>query len=168
MSVLFWEVILMGGCVFAVSYCLHYLVYKNGMENESEYKKITKGEPKSALIDHSAVNIVTHPMLKKWLDFGGGYYGVVAFVRLLQIEFEQVKEFIQQWQGTKQFVDELGLGMLINFLVEQFINFAYAISWPAHYVRRFSIWECAILVGSTYLVYAFSKNRAKNKLAHAH
>lgn len=153
---LLWEVLHMGVLVLMAGYCLHYFAYKSEIEAHDQDQYTSKySNWKGAL---------ANPMVKKWLNFGGGYYGVIAFVKLILIELNQLIAFIKSWFEQGQFPGNFGLNTLISLFVEQFTNFAKAISWPAYYVRSFTIFECAVFVLCTYVIYECSKNLAKAKL----
>ena len=162
MSALIWEVTYMSAMVLMLGYVLHYVAYKKGLGDH-------KGEvvrPKES--DDGAKETIalssSNPFLKKWMDFGGGYYGIVAFVKLVLIELAQLKGFIGDWDGSKSLGDFFSIGTLISFFVEQIQNFVAAIIWPTDYLREFSIGECAIFVLITYAFYEGSKTLARNRL----
>lgn len=162
MLALIWELFYMGALVMMASYCLHYFAYKKGLGDENdEIKRLSDKDKANHKVQKG---IFTNPLVNKWLDFGGGYYGIVAFVKLILIEFEQLKSFVTGWQGVEQFASGLGFNMLIAFFAEQIQNFVAAIIWPTDYLRAFSIFQCAIFVVVTLLLYEWSKNMAKNSL----
>lgn len=157
---LIWEVLHMGVLILIASYFLHYYAFKDGIEDEKN--EVTHSyESDDGTSDKYGTS---NPILIKWLHFGGGYYGVVAFVKLLFIEFAQLKGFVSDWQGLDQFIAALGLQTIINFFVEQMKAFVQAIIWPTHYLSTFSILHCAIFVISTYALYLLSKHWARKKI----
>ncbi|RUO26861.1 hypothetical protein CWE09_09280 [Aliidiomarina minuta] len=78
-------------------------------------------------------------------------------IKLLLIELDQLSEFIADWQGLDNFIDSIGIGMLVSFFVEQIMNFVQAIIWPSDYVSRFAIEKVAIFVLITYIAYNISR-----------
>ena len=161
MLALAWEVTYMGGLILLVSYFLHLFAYRKGWDDENDEVKAPESGQEGQPLGWKG--FIASPVVKKWLQFGGGYYGTVAFIELLFIEFQQLKEFVESWQGTEQFSDNFGLGFLISLFVEQFINFGIAMSWPARYLREYTIFQCAAFVLITYALYELSKSLAKKK-----
>lgn len=151
MQALLWEVFYMSGLVFTASFGLHYMAFSKGMSVEVQESEDTTNET------------IVSPIVKKWLDFGGGYYGTVAFVKLVLIEIEQIQSFFANWQGTGLFIDSLGFNLLIAVFVEQIMNFVAAIIWPTDYLSMFSIIECAVIVGATYALFESAKHLAKQR-----
>ncbi|WP_100642462.1 hypothetical protein [Alteromonas facilis] len=146
MQKLLTEILITGSWVFIGSFLLHYIAFWRGI-----LLPVDSDDMPDNMRERS------DPLTKKWLDFGGGYYGIVAFVHLLYIEFNQLREFISDWNGADEILKDASVSKFINLLVqifvEQFQNFGQAISWPAHYVKNFPISHCAILVVVSYLLY---------------
>lgn len=148
--------------VFWAGYLLHKVAYKKGIADENDLvktkalKKDSEGKKREYKTGNTAVD--------KWLDFGGGYYGIVALIKLIFIELEQIGEFIMNWPGMNEFINDLGIGTIINFFVEQFRNFVAAITWPVDYLGRYEILEIAIFIGVTYYAYNYSRKLARAKL----
>ena len=159
---LVWEAFHMGICAIGVGYGLHYYAYKRGMQDEFDVvnTKALKKDASGKKKDYKTGN----GFLDKWLDFGGGYYGVIAMIKLIFIELEQIKDFIADWQGLSHFIGEIGIAMLVNFFIEQIMNFVAAISWPADYFGRFSFEQVAIFFVVTYVCYNVSRKLARNKI----
>ena len=159
---LVWHIIYMSALVFAVGFALHFYAYKRGLGDEfDEVKtKTLKKDARGKKRDYKTGN----GFLDKWLDFGGGYYGIIAFIQLIFIEIAQVRDFIADWDGLSAFIDSLGIGMLINMLIEQIMNFVAAICWPVDYLEQFSIAEIAIFICITFVFYKVSQRVAKTKL----
>ncbi len=78
-----------------------------------------------------------NPALGKWFRFGGGFYGLAALYTWLLIEWDDVVNFLV---GLKDIVINLDpsalLGLVIDLVVESFLNFAWAIAWPAYWLSQ--------------------------------
>ena len=159
---LVWEIISMSLCMLVVGYGLHYFAFKTGIADEHD--KVKTDTLKKRAKDNKKNYKTGNGFLDKWLDFGGGYYGGIALIKLILIELGQIEEFISNWQGLDNFINDIGVGMLISFFVEQITNFVAAIIWPTDYLSRFSIEKVAIFVGITYLAYEFSRKLARHKV----
>lgn len=157
-----WEIALIGSLVFISSLVLHFIAYRKGLlsvweddrENQIQSEDVTDEQRENE----------SNPLIKKWLAFGGGYYGIIAFVRLIIIEFSQLQDMLNNWQGFDAFAGGVNLNsiiaLLVNFFVAQFQTFASAISWPAHYISTYSVSQCAAFIIATYLLYKGAQNLA--------
>ena len=162
MAALIWEIVYMSVMVVLIGYFLHYFAYRKGLgDHKGEVVRPKKSDEQGKEMLKQAA---TNPFLKKWMDFGGGYYGIVAFVKLVLIELNQLKNFVADWDGSRQFSDLLSINTLISFFIEQIQNFVAAIIWPTDYLREYSILQCAIFVAVTYAFYEGSKIMARNRL----
>jgi hypothetical protein len=75
------------------------------------------------------------PILERWFQFGGGFYGLVALYTWLLIEWDDVADFLG---GLGDIVLRFDIGALISLLIGLFIesimNFVAAIAWPAYWL----------------------------------
>jgi hypothetical protein len=78
----------------------------------------------------------TDPLHRKWMKFGGGFYGVVAFQTYLVIEYNEIMDFIEQYEGVTGLFSQLGPGLLISFFVESIKNFVAAVIWPVTWLQE--------------------------------
>jgi hypothetical protein len=77
------------------------------------------------------------PALGKWFSFGGGFYGLVALYTWLQIEWEDVANFLQGLGGVLFDMDPGAVfGLVIELFVESIMNFVTAIGWPAYWLAE--------------------------------
>lgn len=162
MLALVWEITYMSAMVLMLGYLLHYFAYRKGLGDYNG--TVIRPKKSDNHAKETMIQVSTNPLLKKWLDFGGGYYGIVAFVKLVLIELNQLGQLITGWDDTKSLSDLLSINTLINFFIEQMQNFVAAIIWPTDYLRDFSIGECAVFVLVTYVFYEGSKILARNRL----
>ena len=94
---------------------------------QTELKQLKKSHKKSS-------GKTGDPIYNKWMKFGGGFYGVVAIMTLIVIEWADIKGL---WQAGFPGLDNLlSISTLINILVEQFKNFIVAISWPVYWMNE--------------------------------
>lgn len=76
------------------------------------------------------------PVHRKWLAFGGGFYGVVALITYAVIELGDLRSF---WAGFESLADlarRFGFEMLVGLLVEAMVNFVRAIAWPVYWLSE--------------------------------
>lgn len=72
---------------------------------------------------------------KKWVQFGGGFYGIVAFVTLLWVECQEVIDFFRNFTSLYDFISNVSLGLVIEFMIDALMNFIVAIAWPAYWIN---------------------------------
>ncbi|WP_414828865.1 hypothetical protein [Alteromonas sp. H39] len=157
-----WEIALTGSMVFISSLLLHYLAYRKGLL--SVWQDDDDDQVQSEEVTDEQRENESNPLIQKWLAFGGGYYGIIAFVRLLIIEFKQLQDLVNNWKGFEAFAGGVDLNSIIGLIVSvfsaQFQTFAAAISWPAHYISTFTVSQCAAFIIATYLLYKGAQNLA--------
>jgi len=73
---------------------------------------------------------------KKWAKFGGGFYGIVAFFTYLVVEIREVANVIINIGGLWEFIKHLDIGVIIELLINAFINFITAMVWPLYWMKR--------------------------------
>ena len=79
-----------------------------------------------------------HPnyVLKKWLSFGGGFYGLTALVTYAVIEYAEIVDFFANFTSIADFINRIGIGMLIDFIIESIINFVLSLAWPLYWMTE--------------------------------
>ncbi|WP_223789041.1 hypothetical protein [Marinicella meishanensis] len=75
-------------------------------------------------------------MMSKWVDFGGGFYGVVAVLTYLVVEFWEVVDFLTSEATVLDTLAALGVGDVVNFFINSLMNFITAIAWPAYWLNK--------------------------------
>lgn len=90
--------------------------------------------------------------------------GIISFIQLIKIEFEQGYELIVGWQGIDQYIDGTGLNAIINLVVEMFVqqfqSFGQAISWPGHFFSSYTVLECFAFIAITYGAFSLTRTFA--------
>lgn len=156
---LIWEVLYTSVFIYGISYGLHYMAYVRGI---GDGDGIVKAKTLRTVVNGKKKKYKSgNGFLDKWLAFGGGYYGIVAFVQFIFIELDQIKDFILNWPGLVVFINSLGINTLVTFLIEQFQNFIAAAIWPVDLMKRYSMTEVVIFVVVTYIVYEASRKYAR-------
>ncbi|AQA17073.1 hypothetical protein BST95_01430 [Halioglobus japonicus] len=77
-----------------------------------------------------------NPVMDKWFQFGGGFYGLVAFYTWLLLEWPDVKTFISS-MSELLFSFEAGavFHVVLQLFIDSLINFGLAIAWPAYWLQ---------------------------------
>lgn len=93
-------------------------------------RKLLGAEPEDSIDQPGRMN----PVHNKWLAFGGGFYGVVALLTYVVIELGEIRDFFLQFEGIRAFFSGLSFGMLIDLVIDAFMNFILAIAWPWYWL----------------------------------
>lgn len=98
---------------------------------------------------------------KKWMSFGGGFYGIVALFTWFVIEIKDIAEMVSNLGGLLKFFQNINIGLIVHIFIEGFMNFITAIIWPLY-------WSKQIATGQTWLwfIAAFVGYSLGLKLAH--
>lgn len=94
-----------------------------------------------------------NPVHNKWLSFGGGFYGVIAFMTYAVIELGEVRDFVANLGGFFQMLSNISLDLIIRLLIDSFMNFFWAMAWPAYWLSEISsshIWIWFLLAYAGY------------------
>lgn len=116
-------------------------------KDKAELKKIKKELKKAPL---SVQNIV----MSKWVAFGGGFYGVMALLTYLVVEFYEVVDFLTSEETMWATITSLGVNDVFAFFINSLMNFVTAIAWPFYWLRNihgYSAWIWFVVVYVGYL-----------------
>lgn len=69
----------------------------------------------------------------KWMEFGGGFYGVMAFYTYVLIELDEVRDF---FVGLANLLNQNLVNLVIKFFIQSIMNFITAITWPVYWLSR--------------------------------
>jgi len=124
------------------SYALIWWALKNNHLGSVVSMKDLKGEVKRMAKDKKS-KAKADPIHKKWLAFGGGFYGVVGFLTYVVVEIGEIRDFFVQFEGISAFISNISMDLFIALLVDSLKNFIVAIAWPAYWmsdIRGDHIW----------------------------
>ena len=96
--------------------------------------------------------------LSKWMEFGGGFYGVVAVLTYLVVEGREVYDFLTSEATVMATIAQLGIGDLVQFFINSLMNFITAITWPVYWMGKtsyFSTWVWFLVVYAGYVAGQF-------------
>lgn len=151
------ELILVFLVLFGSSFVLFYLIYKQ--DDPAVTGMVTKvnGHDKSAKkqkVKEIKSLTPTGILTSKWVEFGGGFYGLVAVLTYLIIEVQEVIELLSSEGGILEAIGQLGIGTLINFFIESLLNFITAITWPVYWMGEGSapFWQWFVAAYAGYFV----------------
>lgn len=81
---------------------------------------------------HSSYDLIH----KKWMKFGGGFYGIVALFTWLVIEATDIAQMVINFGGFIKFLQNINIGLFIHVFIEALINFIVAIIWPVYWLKQ--------------------------------
>jgi len=137
----FWAILIVGVPVALFTLAMVWWALGRGFLKESSDTKALQQElnsmsKKNKKKKESEPGSTPHPLQKKWMKFGGGFYGIVAFFTYIVVEVMEISSMIMNFGGLLGFLKQLNFNVLINFLVEAFMNFVTAMMWPMYWMRR--------------------------------
>jgi len=65
----------------------------------------------------------------KIMSFGGGFYGTMAVLTYILIELIEIWQFLAKIFGPGSWFENIGIGMLIDFIINSIMNFIAAFIW---------------------------------------
>ncbi|MBT8051089.1 MAG: hypothetical protein KJO70_07815 [Gammaproteobacteria bacterium] len=98
---------------------------KNLGDIESEFGRLAKDKEARKSGD---------PVHRKWLEFGGGFYGLVALLTLVHIELGEIADFLGDFGGLETLAGLISINTLVNIFVETLQNTLMALIWPFYWL----------------------------------
>jgi hypothetical protein len=92
---------------------------------------------------------------RKWLAFGGGFYGVVALLTWVIVETMEVVNVVLHLGGIFELIRNISFALIINLFVGALRNFVIAIAWPFYWLSEIQsdfIWAWFIVAYGAYWV----------------
>tara|TARA_R110002072_G_scaffold1780_9_gene14778 strand:- start:66455 stop:66979 length:525 start_codon:yes stop_codon:yes gene_type:complete len=87
---------------------------------------------------------------KKWVSFGGGFYGLMAFLTFSVIEVREVFGFIQRIEGWHTITDMLNWNSLKDLFIESIMNMVDAFIWFNYWPDNIEIGNGWVWLGMAY------------------
>ena len=103
-----------------------------------------------------------HPVQRKWLKFGGGFYGIVAMYTYVLVEWQELVSFVSGFGGFGAFIRNLGIDVIIRIFIEGLMNFVTAISWPLYWMGELGSGQIWVWLGVTYAGYWLGMKSAQH------
>ena len=110
---------------------------RSGHLQGSDDSKTLKSQIKA--LSKRKTEVGGHPqslLQKKWAKFGGGFYGIVAFLTYIVVEITDALAAVANIGGLGEFLRQLDVGVLIDAFIESLTNFITAMIWPAYWMDR--------------------------------
>jgi len=138
----FWAMLIVGVPIGAFTLAMVWWSLQRGHLKESldikalqrEMKSLSKSKKKKN--KEGNADAVQHPLQKKWMKFGGGFYGIVAFFTYIVVEVIEISTMIINFGGFFDFLRQLSFDVIINILINAVTNFITAMIWPLYWLKR--------------------------------
>ena len=107
-------------------------------------------------------------VMSKWVAFGGGFYGVMAVLTYVVVEFREVADLMTSETSLMATIADLGISDLVAFFINSLMNFITAITWPVYWMSRvegYSVWIWFVVVYSGYFTGQFLAKNLSNPYA---
>lgn len=138
----FWAMLMVGIPVAVFTLAMVWFALQRGYLQESldtralerEIKTLARNDKKTKKQGGEVPD--RHPLQKKWMKFGGGFYGIVAFFTYIVIEVIEISTMIINFGGFFEFLKQLNIGVIISIFVEALTNFISAMIWPVYWMDR--------------------------------
>lgn len=111
--------------------------------------------------DKKSTNNLLH---KKWVNFGGGFYGLMALITFTVIEVRQVFNFLINFPGMDYLVDMLSINGFTSLVLDFVQNMIDAFLWFNYWPDYIDIGNGWIWLGLTYSGYYFGRQFAEWRL----
>jgi len=152
--------------VAIASYALVWWALKKDHFGSVVSLKELNGEAKRLAKDKES-KIKADPVHKKWLAFGGGFYGVVGLLTYAVVELGEIRDFFRQFESLSALVSSISLDLFIGLMIDAMKNFVVAISWPVYWmsdIRSDHIWIWfAVAYGGYWAGARFALHQAKSQ-----
>ncbi len=105
---------------------------------------------------------------RKWLDFGGGFYGLMAFLTYAYIEIIEVFQFIGKLADLTitKILSNLGFDILVQFIINSVMNLVNAFIWFIYWQKELDLEHIWVWIIMAYLGYLAGGKIARERPEH--
>jgi hypothetical protein len=156
-------IVLAGIPIAAFSYYLIILTRKKVNLQSSNATQLKKELKNIELEPVEKEPFIQRVLQKKFMKFGGGFYGVLTFITYLHIEGYQLIQFISSFTTEGSGFDGGIFSLILGFFLEMIMNFFTALMWPIYWskflpIESFWIWLLVAIFAHTWATrYALSR-----------
>ena len=118
-----------------LSWYLIHRFYKSGKIPKDVNLKTVKADLASIKKNFDKKDQSVHFAERRWMKFGGGFYGVTALVTFVLIELADGLSFVANFPGFGELFKDGLISFVINFLINQLQNFISAFIWFVYWGR---------------------------------
>lgn len=133
-------------------------IKKNYIGFDDSLKQLKQKKKES---DDKQSEFKLNPIHRKWLFFGGGYYGTMAFVTYIVIEAKEILDFFANYTSFSHLLEQISLSAIISLVIESFLNLIPAFIWFSYWPDIFSIENGWYWIAASYAGYHCGSYGAK-------
>ena len=149
-SEVFTAIFQLGLPVLLFSWWIMCRLYAAGQLSRDQPNKDTKSRLKALKKDWKKDDTAAGYVEKRWMKFGGGFYGLTALLTFVWIETADAVNFIVYFPGLAALFENGIIDLLIETLVSQIKNFVTAVVWVTYWPTRdgyIAVWILAPYAG---------------------
>jgi len=148
--------------IFLVTLLLSYWASSQGLDDTDEQPDTKKAlntadeesEPETTKTENSVPTNKTGNVLhEKWVQFGGGYYGVMALCTYLHIELLEISQALADFESVQDFIQSVNVAFFVNLFISAIMNMVAAFMWWSHWPKILPIVQPVIWLICTYAAY---------------
>ena len=156
-------IVLAGIPIAAFSYYLIILTRKKVQLKSTNATQLKKELKNIEIETAEKESFIQGILQKKFMKFGGGFYGVLTFITYLHVEGYQLIQFINSFTSGESGFNGGIFSLVLGFFLEMIMNFFTALMWPIYWSRflpigSFWIWLLVAIIAHTWATrYALSR-----------
>ncbi len=154
--------------VFALSVAVLYWINYRSQASQEKRANRDKDIAQSPSDDDAADSQETDKtdfLHKKWVQFGGGFYGMLGLLTYLVVEWNELIELLGNVGQFELTVGNIISELVIKFLVESLINLITALTWPIYWLGKLGSTSAWMGLLAAYLGYWAGEKLVKYKLS---
>ena len=156
-------IVIAGIPIALFSYYLIILTRKKTQLKSTNATQLKK-ELKTVELDKNPDENFMHSMLqKKFLKFGGGFYGILTLITYLHIEIYQLIQFVSNFSGFEKMFESGIVSLIISFIIEAFMNLITAFMWPVYWFKYLPIGSSWVWLAIAILAHTIASRYALSK-----
>ncbi len=169
--------ITLGLPVFAFTYLLHLWALNKGhlspyshhdeieeqldAQSEDEFNQVLNGDLSSVINGADLTNDEKPKgfIMENWLQFGGGFYGTIAFFTYAYIEILEIIEDVGKVMNMNFRIDAI-IQVGISFIIDSIMNFFKALGWFLYWPNTVNPGNQFLWLAVIYAAYAIAAKLA--------
>ncbi len=137
---------------------VYWAIKKNYITSEETVDRL-KEKNKHAKANN--IEFTLNPVHKKWLYFGGGYYGSMALSTYVYVELLEIIDFISAYSSIADLIEQISVSALIGFVIDTFLNIIPAFTWFIYWPKVISMQNGWYWLFASYFGYQLGSYLAK-------
>lgn len=150
-----FKAFLMAGLpMFILTYALYVWTLKKGIiPEDDDLSNLAGSFRKQRAAKRKAKEKSGSLLHDKWFSFGGGFYGLMAFITYVVIELGEIVDFFKNFTGIMDFIERISVSMIVDFIISSIMNFVAAMVWFTYWPDVLDIQSGWVWLGIAYFGY---------------